>query len=134
MKKNILAIDPGKKKCGIAIVDYQKSFIAGEVVDLEELVNKLLKFINRYDIEEIVVGSGTNFESIYIAVQSEFPDIKLTKVVEKNTTMLARRVYFEFNPPRGILKFIPLAMQIPPEPYDDYAAYVIALRFLGENQ
>ena len=34
------------------------------------------------------------------------------------------------NPPRGWRRLLPVSMQMPPEPYDDYVAVILAQRFL----
>lgn len=132
MSKIVLAIDPGKKKCGIAIVDKQLKFMEGEVVNNEELLHKVKIYLDRYKIKNIVIGSGTNSENIYNLIKKEFPNSMLTKVIEKNTTMQARRRYFDFHPPTGLLKIFPISFRIPPRPYDDFAALIIAERFFRD--
>lgn len=130
--KVILSIDPGKKKCGIAVVDSRLSFITGEVVNNEELVNRIREYLEKYQIENIAIGSGTNSENIINLIKEKFPDLLITEVAEKDTTRQARKYYFEYYPPTGLLKFIPVSLLIPPRPYDDFAAYVIARRFFHD--
>jgi hypothetical protein len=54
-------------------------------------------------------------------------------VDERETTLRARALYFADHPPRGWRRLIPLGLQLPPRPIDDYAAILIARRFLGER-
>jgi hypothetical protein len=49
---------------------------------------------------------------------------------EAETTLVARRRYFRDHPPRGWRRLLPLSLQVPPEPYDDYAAAIIGERYL----
>ncbi len=134
MSKIVLAIDPGKKKCGIAIVDNRLKFITGEVVNNEELPHKIKIYLERYKIKHIVIGSGTNSENIFNLIKKQFPNSVLTEVMEKDTTMQARKRYFDYHPPTGLLKILPISLRIPPRPYDDFAALLIAERFFRDHQ
>ena len=51
-------------------------------------------------------------------------------VDERATTLLARRRYFDANPPRGWKRLVPRGMLLPPRPIDDFAAVLIAERLL----
>lgn len=128
----ILSIDPGKKKCGLAVVDNKLSFITGAVVNKEELTNKMQEYLQKYQIRKIVIGSGTNSENIINLIKEQFPDLLIREVVEKDTTRQARKYYFEYYPPTGLWKFIPVSLRVPPRPYDDFAAYAIARLFFHD--
>jgi len=47
------------------------------------------------------------------------------------TTIRARARYFAANPPRGWRRIVPRGMLLPPRPIDDFAAVLIAERFLA---
>ncbi len=132
--KIILSIDPGRKKCGIALVDSQLRYIEGQVVNNEELIGQLKKYIDKYCPSDIVVGSGTNSKNIINIIKEHFPEHPVITVKEEDTTWQARKYFFQYNPPAGWLKFIPISLRLPPRPYDDFAAYVIARRFFMEYQ
>ena len=129
MIRIVLAIDPGKKKCGIAVVDNQLRFIAGEVVNTEELIKKIEMYLQKHDINNVLIGNGTNSGEIIKNIEKRFPSIKAIKIAEKNTTMQARKRYFDYHPPTGLLRIFPISFLIPPCPYDDFAALLIAERF-----
>lgn len=129
MIRIVLAIDPGKKKCGVAVVDNQLHFIAGEVVDTEELIQIVEMYLQKYDINNVLIGSGTNSGEIIKNIEKKYPGIKVIKIAEKNTTMEARKRYFDYHPPTGLLRIFPISFLIPPCPYDDFAALLIAERF-----
>ena len=129
MIRIVLAIDPGKKKCGIAVVDNQLRFIAGEVVDTEELIQKIEMYLQKHDINNVLIGSGTNSGEIIKNIEKRFPSIKAIKIAEKNTTMQARKRYFDYHPPTGLLRILPISFLVTPCPYDDFAALLIAERF-----
>jgi RNase H-fold protein (predicted Holliday junction resolvase) len=129
MIKIVLAIDPGKKKCGIAVVDNNLRFIKGEVVEKEELIQEVKIFINKYSINNILIGGGTNSKEITSTIKNRFPGITVIEIAEKDTTMQARKRYFDYNPPNGFSKILPRSFLIPARPYDDFAALIIAERF-----
>ncbi len=125
----VLSIDPGRKKCGLAVVDTRLQLIAGEIVGTEQLVNQVKRYLERYSIDCILIGSGTNCGEIMNSIRQRFPDSMLIEVTEKDSTMLARKRYFDYYPPTGFLKILPVSLRVPPRPYDDFAALVIAERY-----
>lgn len=129
MDKIVLSVDPGRKKCGIALVDSHLKYLTGSVVENEGLTDIIRGYHKEYRFKNIIVGSGTNSGAIVVALKEKFPEILVTVIPEKDTTLEARKYYFEYNPPRGWQKFLPRSLRVPPRPYDDFAAYVIARRF-----
>jgi hypothetical protein len=51
-------------------------------------------------------------------------------VDEHLSSVEARSRYLDDHKPRGIARLIPKGMRTPPEPIDDYAAVVLAERYL----
>ena len=134
MKKIILSIDPGRKKCGVALVDSKLKYIEGKVILNEELIDRIKYYLVKYNVKNFVVGGGTNSENIIMLIREKFPEILVTVVEEKDTTRQARKYFFEYNPPSGWLKLFPITLLVPPRPYDDFAAYVIGRRFFLDFQ
>lgn len=66
----------------------------------------------------------------YDLLKREFIDRDIVLINEYRTTDEARKLYFQENPPKGWKKLIPLGMQVPPVPVDDYAAIVIGRKYL----
>jgi RNase H-fold protein (predicted Holliday junction resolvase) len=123
----ILSIDPGKDKCGLAVMlktGKVKTKAVSSIVDLPEMLKTLLGF---YKVEKIILGNGTNKDEIF-ELAKEF-NKEIIFVSEKNTSLLARRRYFQENPPKGILKFLPKGLLLPMRPIDDYAAIVLGERY-----
>jgi len=129
MIKIVLAIDPGKRKCGIAVVNNKLQFIKGEVVENKELICKIGMHLEKHKISNILIGSGTNSGETKKRIKEKFSGIIIIEISEKNSTMQARRRYFDYYPPVGFLKIFPKSFLIPPCPYDDFAALIIAERF-----
>lgn len=130
----VLAIDPGVKKCGVAVVDRHLKFKIGKVLPNEILISEINTLLLTYQIGHIVIGNGTNSEKIIDCIQRNFPAITISKVAEKYTTMQARKRYFDVYAPTGLLKILPATLRIPPRPYDDFAALLIAENFLNSHK
>ena len=115
-KEVIIAIDPGTKKCGYAVVESNKNVLRREVIPIEELMIHMKENVDIYNIERFIVGNGTN-----------------CKEIEENfSTLEARKKYFKADPPKGIFKLIPLSLRVPPCHYDDFVAVLLAEKYFSQ--
>lgn len=133
MNDEILAIDPGREKTGIAILK-NSDVLEHKIINSEELVQIIKSLLEKYIIKTIVMGNGTSSKKKYDLLKQEFTEINIVLVNEYRTTDEARKLYFQENPPKGWKKLIPLGMQVPPVPVDDYAAIVIGRKYLKDNK
>ena len=133
MKNEILAIDPGREKTGIAILN-NSDVLEHKIINSEELVQIIKSLLEKYFIKTIVMGNGTSSKKKYDLLKREFIDRDIVLINEYRTTDEARKLYFQENPPKGWKKLIPLGMQVPPVPVDDYAAIVIGRKYLKDNK
>lgn len=129
MNDEILAIDPGREKTGIAILK-NSDVLEHKIINSEELVQIIKSLLEKYIIKTIVMGNGTSSKKKYDLLKREFIDRDIVLINEYRTTDEARKLYFQENPPKGWKKLIPLGMQVPPVPVDDYAAIVIGRKYL----
>jgi len=125
-EETIIAIDPGTKKCGYAVVDSNLSILQREVIFTEKIAKNIEDSLNIYKINKIILGNGTNYKSIEESIKNQFPQLKIILIEEEFSTLKARKKYFEAHPPRGISKFIPLSLRVPPGHYDDFVAVLLA--------
>ena len=133
MNDEILAIDPGREKTGIAILK-NSDVLEHKIINSEELVQIIKSLLEKYIIKTIVMGNGTSSKKKYDLLKQEFIDRDIVLINEYRTTDEARKLYFQENPPKGWKKLIPLGMQVPPVPVDDYAAIVIGRKYLEDNK
>ena len=124
----VLGIDPGTRKVGIAVVDDRGVALEIAIEPFEEVVPRVRALIARYEIDVIAMGKGTN--AGVMAERLVALGRPIDYVDERETTLRARSLYFADHPPRGWRRLIPLGMQLPPRPIDDYAAVLIARRYL----
>lgn len=133
MNDEILAIDPGREKTGIAILK-NSDVLEHKIINSGELVQIIKSLLEKYIIKTIVMGNGTSSKKKYDLLKREFIDRDIVLINEYRTTDEARKLYFQENPPKGWKKLIPLGMQVPPVPVDDYAAIVIGRKYLKDNK
>jgi RNase H-fold protein (predicted Holliday junction resolvase) len=120
----VLSIDPGRDKCGLAVVDARDGVLARGVVPTRVVGTLARTWATAHLASVLVVGGGTGLRLVRPAL-SEI-DLPLEIQPEANTTLRARKRYFEEHPPRGLWRLVPLGLQTPPIPVDDYAAVLIA--------
>ncbi len=128
----VLGIDPGTRKAGYALVSAPTlAPIALGIEPLSALMDRLSPLLAAHPIDAVALGAGTNSA----ALGKLFGELGIPVHVidETNTTYGARALYFSENPPRGWRRLIPLGLQLPPRPIDDYAALLIARRYLAEG-
>ncbi len=126
----VLGVDPGTRKVGFAVVGPDGEVLARGIEDVTAMGPRIRLLAEQYAVDAIALGRGTNAREM----ERELSALGLAPVFlvdERDTTLRARALYFTEHPPRGWRKFIPLGMQVPPEPIDDYAAALIARRYLA---
>ncbi len=127
----VLGIDPGTRKAGFAIVDSSDGAVVDRGIEtIDALLARAKMLVERHEVTTIALGQGTNAHALNEALASLGVTVRL--VDERETTLRARSLYFADHPPRGWRKLIPLGMQVPPRPIDDYAAVLIARRYLAD--
>jgi RNase H-fold protein (predicted Holliday junction resolvase) len=126
----VIGIDPGSAKCGYAAVSADGTRAALEVLRLAELPERVAREVRSSPIEAICIGHATNSRDIEQLCRTRWPEIPIIIVDETNTTLDARRRYYEENPPKGILRWLPRGLLVPSAPLDGYAALLIIERWL----
>lgn len=135
--EHVLGVDPGRRKCGLAVVTESLEIRERSVVAVPRLPEELVRLVREYGVKRIVLGSGTGARAISSIVKSALSTeegIELVEAPEKDSTLRARKLYFEANPARGWRRLLPPGMRIPPEPYDDFSAAIIATDFLSRQE
>jgi RNase H-fold protein (predicted Holliday junction resolvase) len=137
MTKTVLAIDPGSSKCGMALVRREEN---GELNILWRaispralLVENVKRAAEVAPISMVIVGSGTTSKQLIHELREQLPSVGILVVDEKNTSLQARERYWEHNPRRGLRRLGPSTMWLPPEPVDDFVAYILAERVLTDG-
>ncbi len=131
MTHAVLGIDPGTRKAGYAVVLPDGSVVARGITELEGLAGCVQTLARDHALRAIAMGAGTNAAGITALLAPL--GLPVVAVDERETTLRARGLYFADHPPRGWRRLVPLGMQLPPRPIDDYAAVLIARRFFADE-
>jgi len=131
MSGAVLGIDPGTQKAGFAILEQTSSapLVVG-IERLDHLIERVGQLLARYKVGAIALGRGTHASTVAKMLASV--DVPVHLIDEHETTWRARALYFADHPPRGWRRLIPLGLLLPPRPIDDYAAVLIARRYLDQ--
>jgi RNase H-fold protein (predicted Holliday junction resolvase) len=127
----VLGVDPGSLKAGYALLDSEGEVVLAGIEPIGRLRERIAEVIAAHPVAMLALGRGTKVRAVAAALEGL--GVPLTLVDEFETTREARDLYFSENPPRGWRRFIPTGMQLPPRPIDDYAAILIAKRFLARG-
>lgn len=129
----LLGVDPGTRKCGFAVVERAGAPpLELGIAPLDDFADRLAGLRATYPLEFVAVGRGTN--AALVAAMVAASGLTYALVDEYETTLRARARFFDDHPPRGWKRFVPRGMLLPDRPIDDYAALLIAERYLaGSN-
>jgi RNase H-fold protein (predicted Holliday junction resolvase) len=125
----LLGVDPGTRKVGYAVVDrIDLPPLALGIVPLDDFGTRLTALRAEFSIDMVAIGHGTNGNVVSAVVREA--GLPFTIVDERETTLRARARFFADHPPRGWRRLVPSGMLLPDRPIDDYAALLIAERYL----
>jgi len=127
----IICIDPGKYKCGLAVLDEDGRVAARSIAPREELIRRLTPLIATYCPTAIVIGRSASGKTVEREINKLDLRSNIIFVSELESSRQARERYWRANPPRGWLRLIPTSLRVPPVPVDDLAAVIIGERYLA---
>lgn len=139
----ILGFDPGRQKCGIAVLDQQSCCLFHEVVQTEDVIATIQTICGKFAMLEersltittIVIGDQTSSKEWQRRLRTFLPDdIAIIPVDERYTSQDARGRYWQMYPPKGLCRLIPTGMRVPPRPIDDIVAILLVERYLCKTQ
>ncbi len=130
----VAAVDPGRDKCGFAVMDSSEKILYQKVIDTVSLEKAVEGAKKKYGFKVLILGNGTTSRKAEERLKKAFSELSVMVVDEYRTTEMAKKEYWKANPPRGLKRLIPLGMQVPPVPVDDFVAVILARRFVnGKN-
>jgi RNase H-fold protein (predicted Holliday junction resolvase) len=136
MIDTVIAIDPGRGKCGLAVVNKNDGVLWKKVVAVAELPSWVEELMRSHAADTVVVGDRTAHQAVLKALEPLTVDghpLCVHTVDEHHSSEEARGRYWRENPPRGIMRLIPVTMRTPPVPVDDFVAVILAERYFRRN-
>jgi RNase H-fold protein (predicted Holliday junction resolvase) len=131
--RTVLAIDPGRGKCGLAVVTDQ-GIVHKSVVSRADVVRTAAELAASHPVDAVIVGNGTGGGALADELRGDASIDSIELVDEALSTRRARSRYFEDNPPRGMRRLIPRGLLTPAVPYDDYVAVILAEDYLSRTE
>lgn len=131
----ILGLDPGRDKCGLAVMGVDRTLHYQKVIPAESAIATIQTLCQQFPISLLVMGDQTTAKFWKQRLQeglnlSESP--RVVMVDERYSSLEARDRYWQMYPPRGLLRLLPQGMRQPPRPIDDIVAILLIERYLTQ--
>lgn len=119
----IWAFDPGHN-IGLAVVSPHGELLLARVLSPAELRDLPVP-----SSVTVVAGDGTG--SAELLAELGRRGVRAELVDETGSTLQGRELYWQHNPPAGLLRLLPPGLRPVPDGLDAYAAWALALRWLS---
>jgi RNase H-fold protein (predicted Holliday junction resolvase) len=129
----ILGFDPGRDKCGLAVMGREPKLYYHQVVPAEKAITTMVGLRQQFQISLIVMGDQTTAKEWQQKIIQELPSISIVMVDERYTSLEARDRYWQMYPPTGLSRLIPQGMRQPPRPVDDIVAILLIEKYLSNS-
>jgi RNase H-fold protein (predicted Holliday junction resolvase) len=127
----ILGFDPGRQKCGLAIMGLDRVLCYQQVVAAAAVIDEIASLRQRFPISTIVLGDQTASQG-WKDTLSMIPDPpRIMLVDERYSTLEARDRYWQMYPPSGLASLVPQSLRTIPRPIDDIVAILLIERYLN---
>jgi RNase H-fold protein (predicted Holliday junction resolvase) len=127
-----LGFDPGRDKCGVAVMEDNCQIHFHQVVTSETVLAEIPKLCQQFPIQQVVMGNQTTSKQWKERLEGILPaQIPVTMVDERNSSVEARDRYWQMYPPLGLTRLIPRGLRVPPRPIDDIVAILLIERYLA---
>jgi RNase H-fold protein (predicted Holliday junction resolvase) len=128
----ILGFDPGRDKCGMAIMGLDRQLYYHQVIPAAGAIATIEKLRQEYPVSLAVMGDQTTAKQWKQQIDRELAEpLNLILVDERYTTLEALDRYWQMYPPQGLNLLLPKGMRQPPRPLDDIVAILLIERYLN---
>ena len=126
----MMGFDPGRDKCGVAIMNDQAEVLYSQVIRADQVANLLPQLFRQFACQVLVMGNQTTSQLWQNQLKIILPAVPIILLDERYTTVQARQRYWQIYPAQGLTKLIPLGMRSPPPPVDDIVAMILIEKYL----
>jgi RNase H-fold protein (predicted Holliday junction resolvase) len=128
-QETLLAFDPGRDKCGIAVAVPPEAW-PHQVVPADRAIAELRQLQQLHQADRLIIGNQTTAKLWRDRLDADWPDHPtITFVDERNSTLEARDRYWQLFPPQGLMRLVPPGLRQPPRPIDDIVALILIERY-----
>ncbi|AFY74150.1 putative endonuclease involved in recombination [Synechococcus sp. PCC 7502] len=127
----LLGFDPGRDKCGVAVIGLDRKVLYQAVIPSCEAIATVASLMAKYTISLIIMGDQTTAQVWKSEFKNAFPDVNIVTVNERFSSQEAKVRYWQLYPPQGLMALVPLGLRSPPRPVDDIVAMILIERYLS---
>ncbi|MDB9446091.1 pre-16S rRNA-processing nuclease YqgF [Anabaena sp. CS-542/02] len=128
----ILGFDPGKDKCGLAVMGLDRQLYYHQVVTAQKAIATIETLRQQFPVSLMVMGNQTTAKQWKQQLREALVEqLSIVLVDERYSTLEARDRYWQMYPPKGLTKLVPQGMRQPPRPIDDIVALLLIERYLN---
>ncbi|AHJ26616.1 pre-16S rRNA-processing nuclease YqgF [Nodularia spumigena CS-584] len=128
----ILGFDPGKDKCGLAVMGLDRQLYYHQVVTAQKAIATIETLRQQFPVSLLVMGNQTTSKQWKQQLREALVEqLSIILVDERYSTLEARDRYWQMYPPKGLTKLLPQGMRQPPRPIDDIVALLLIERYLN---
>ena len=129
-----VGFDPGKDKCGLAIVRSDGTPLRHEVVASAQAIETLVSWCGEFEVEALILGDQTGSKQWRSRILAVLPQLRIESIDERFSSQEARDRFWDVYPPKGFDRLVPRGMRVPPRAIDDLVAIILVERFLGGDR
>lgn len=127
----ILGFDPGRQKCGLAVMGVDRRVYYHQVIQAEDAIATIQSLREQFPVSFLVMGDQTSSKTWKRKLEQELPEpLRVITVDERYSSLQARDRYWEMYPPKGLMRLVPPGMRTPPRSIDDIVAILLIERYL----
>ena len=127
----ILGFDPGRQKCGLAIMGVDRIMRYQAVVSVDAVMATIEQLRQQFPVSTIVLGDQTGSKQWKESLSQLHDPPRIMVVDERYTSLEARDRYWQMHPPAGLGKLLPQSLRTIPRPIDDIVAILLIERYLN---
>ncbi len=127
--QTILGFDPGKDKCGIALMGSDRALLYHRVLPTAQVISQIDDLFQQYNVTRLVMGDQTTSKQWQQRLTTALPDLPILLVDERYSSLEARDRYWQMYPANFLTRLIPQGMRQPPRPIDDLVAIILIERY-----
>ena len=126
----ILGFDPGRDKCGLAVMGLDRQLYYQQVVPAGEAIATIQALRQKFPISLLVMGDQTTAKGWKQQLIRSLPPLSIVMVDERYSSLEASDRYWQMYPPRGFSRLLPRGLRQPPRAVDDIVAIILIERYM----
>lgn len=127
----ILGFDPGRRKCGLAVIGVDRTLRYHQVIEAESAIATIQTLRQQFPISLLVMGDQTTAKDWKQKLSAALTDpLRIIMVDERHSSLEARARYWQMYPAKGLVSLVPQALRTIPRPIDDIVAILLIERYL----